>query len=396
MTVRNTQPHVIYQGNGSTTQWDIPFPFLNKENISAFLIDEKDVKTALLDNFEIDEENKIFIYPQSDIDVLPLPAQQRLLLQRKTPLAQETKLLAQQTFDPHILEQGYDKAMMIAQELAAELELAVKLPLGSNQNQTDAGSYLLALEHAKQDVEQANSVAQQSLSVANSAAQTAVQASQQATQAVNNLQHYADTSSTACAAAQQARQEVSQMQTYILQMHTEIQNAARETLDAAEQVEKAEVTIERTAQDLQTAQTSAAQSAQSAKASQESAAASVQELLSMQESLNNKADCDLGNARENLDFVVDQFSDENGNWYRIYKSGWVEQGGRNNTSREVSLLLPMQNTQYMVLCVQKGTSAPTELEGSPRAGAISTTQIYINGGAGNIDTVYYVCGQGAE
>ena len=268
--------------------------------------------------------------------------------------------------------------------------------MGSNQNQTDAGSYLLALEHAKQDVEQANSVAQQSLSVANSAAQTAVQASQQATQAVNNLQHYADTSSTACAAAQQARQEVSQMQTYILQMHTEIQNAARETLDAAEQVEKAEVTIERTAQDLQTAQTSAAQSAQSAKASQESAAASVQELLSMQESLNNKADCDLGNARENLDFVVDQFSDENGNWYRIYKSGWVEQGGRNNTSREVSLLLPMQNTQYMVLCVQKGTSAPTELEGSPRAGAISTTQIYINGGAGNIDTVYYVCGQGAE
>ena len=141
MTVRNTQPHVIYQGNGSTTQWDIPFPFLNKENISAFLIDEKDVKTALLSNFEIDEENKIFIYPQSDIDVLPLAAQQRLLLQRKTPLAQETKLLAQQTFDPHILEQGYDKAMMIAQELAAELELAVKFPLGSNQNQADAGSY---------------------------------------------------------------------------------------------------------------------------------------------------------------------------------------------------------------------------------------------------------------
>ena len=353
MTVRKIQPHVIYQGNGATTQWDIPFPFLNKEDISAFLINEKGIKTALLNDFEIDEENKIFIYPQPDIDMLPLPSQQRLLLQRKTPLSQETELLAQQSFDPKILEQGYDKAMLIAQELAAELELAVKFPLGSEQNQTDAGSYLLALKHAKEDVEQANSMAQQSVSVASSAAQTAVQATQAATQAANNLQHYAEESSTACIAAQQARQEVSQMQTHILQIHAEVQNAARETLDAAEQVEKAEVTIERTAQDLQMAQTSAAQSAQSAKVSQESAAASAQELLSMWEDLNNKADCDLANTRENLDFVVDKFLDENGNWYRVYKSGWVEQGGivqsAASTTKTFSFLKPFADGNYTLI-----------------------------------------------
>ena len=45
------------------------------------------------------------------------------------------------------------------------------------------------------------------------------------------------------------------------------------------------------------------------------------------EDLNLKATTDLSNVDANIDYVVESY--QNGtNWYRVYKSGWIEQGGR--------------------------------------------------------------------
>lgn len=44
------------------------------------------------------------------------------------------------------------------------------------------------------------------------------------------------------------------------------------------------------------------------------------------EVLNGKMDNDLANLPSNIDYVVEQWADNN-NWYRVYKSGWCEQGG---------------------------------------------------------------------
>lgn len=44
------------------------------------------------------------------------------------------------------------------------------------------------------------------------------------------------------------------------------------------------------------------------------------------EILNGKMDNDLSNLPSNIDYVVEQWADNN-NWYRVYKSGWCEQGG---------------------------------------------------------------------
>ena len=50
------------------------------------------------------------------------------------------------------------------------------------------------------------------------------------------------------------------------------------------------------------------------------------DIASITESLNNKVDIDLGNISSNIDYVVESY--QNGTeWYKIYKSGWVEQGG---------------------------------------------------------------------
>lgn len=68
------------------------------------------------------------------------------------------------------------------------------------------------------------------------------------------------------------------------------------------------------------------------------------------EDLELKANRNLSNISADIDYVVEKY--QNGtNWYRVYKSGWVEQGGiasaaTSNTT--INLLKPMKNTNYSV------------------------------------------------
>lgn len=55
--------------------------------------------------------------------------------------------------------------------------------------------------------------------------------------------------------------------------------------------------------------------------------ASTAQAAEFQQGLSGKADTNLGNVASNLDYVVESYQDDGGNWYRKYKSGWVEQGG---------------------------------------------------------------------
>lgn len=409
MTVRNTQTYVIYQGNGSTVQWDIPFAFLNKEDLLLFLIDEKGNKTALTADFEIDEENNLFFYPQTDSDALPLPDGQRLLLQRKTPLSQETEFLAQQMLDPHILEQSYDKAMLVAQELAAELERAVKFPLESQPSVTDASAYLQALEQAKQDAQTANDTAQESMSTATQAAQTAIQASTRAAQAVADLQHYQEGATRARDEAVQAQQTATEAQERVLQAESQVQTAVAQSLTAQQNAQNSAATAEQYAQDLQTAQEACAQSAlnaqssaQAAQQSQAAAAQSAQTLQTMQELLPQKADRDLGNVSADIDFVTESFSDENGNWYRVYKSGWVEQGGQIISPQDrvntITFLKPFADTSYYFNRINESTVDTVATNFACEGyNTKTTTSIAINANAqyAGSNIMWHACGQGA-
>lgn len=52
-----------------------------------------------------------------------------------------------------------------------------------------------------------------------------------------------------------------------------------------------------------------------------------------------------------MDYVVDSYTDASGNWYRVYKSGWVEQGGitqslTGSSKETVTFLKPMANNLY--------------------------------------------------
>ena len=52
--------------------------------------------------------------------------------------------------------------------------------------------------------------------------------------------------------------------------------------------------------------------------------------------------------KANMDYVVESYNDGD-NWYRVYKSGWIEQGGVNVAKETtVNLLKPYNSTNYVV------------------------------------------------
>lgn len=54
----------------------------------------------------------------------------------------------------------------------------------------------------------------------------------------------------------------------------------------------------------------------------------------------------------NLDEIVETYTNDNGDWYRLYKSGWVVQGGFSQNTRTniitINYLIPMKDNNYAV------------------------------------------------
>ena len=70
--------------------------------------------------------------------------------------------------------------------------------------------------------------------------------------------------------------------------------------------------------------------------------------------LQQKIDLPPGKSQAEIDYVVDWQTPtvaNNYSWYRLYKSGWIEQGGllgTNLSSQTIYLLKEMQNTYYSI------------------------------------------------
>ena len=90
--------------------------------------------------------------------------------------------------------------------------------------------------------------------------------------------------------------------------------------------------------------------------------ASVAQAAEFQQALSGKADTNLGNVPSNYDYVVESYNDST-NWYRKYKSGWLEQGGQTPTvaggaTTTVTLLKPYNNAVYNVVVQPVGAYSP--------------------------------------
>lgn len=105
-------------------------------------------------------------------------------------------------------------------------------------------------------------------------------------------------------------------------------------------------------------------------------------------------------AVEGTDYIVETY--QNGTeWYRIWKSGWIEQGGAINITQldkyeniTVTLQKPMGNLNYHV----SATSVYNDGQWAPTIGNKTTTSFMVNSivcHVSNYKPTWYVCGQGA-
>lgn len=389
MTLTYSQAKVIYQGDGETTQWAIPFPYLQTADLQVVRIGADGTESVLSGDFTVDTDLNVLLYPMEGSQTLPLAEGEKLLLRRRTPLTQQAAFGAQQSFDPAVLEAGYDKAMMIAQEQAEELARTVRFPASSAGIQTDAAHYLQELQQAQLDADKANAAAQSAVTAAQNALQTAqqavdsasaaaetvtgsVSAAQSAATAAQTSAGSADTFAQAASSSQQAAAgsaasasaSADLAQRWAVKMDGAVaegeysakyhaqqaaasataadgfaSTATTQATNAAGSAELAQKWATQTDSEVAQGQGYGAQKyAQDAASSASSAAASATAAAAAADQAADKAQTDLSNVSQlsqsrvdtimpaNMDYVVESGS-SGSTWYRKYKSGWIEQGG---------------------------------------------------------------------
>ncbi|OUO56644.1 hypothetical protein [Candidatus Avelusimicrobium gallicola] len=102
------------------------------------------------------------------------------------------------------------------------------------------------------------------------------------------------------------------------------------------------------------------------------------------------------------DYIIDSYSDDSGNWYRVYKSGWVEQGGyvsavaQDYQTYVHTFIKPFASTNYFfkhIYITNNVTTSPIYLMNISNPTTTSVTLYnYANFVTG---FKWYACGQGA-
>ena len=124
---------------------------------------------------------------------------------------------------------------------------------------------------------------------------------------------------------------------------------------------------------------------------------SIAQAAEFQGALTGKADTDLDNVPANIDYVVESYKDGN-NWYRKYKSGWLEQGGIYTTStnaENITFLKPFAHIPTIQATV--AVAANTFQNGTVEIHNLTTlgfTKQYVISVVGGWS--WYACGKGAK
>ena len=93
------------------------------------------------------------------------------------------------------------------------------------------------------------------------------------------------------------------------------------------------------------------------------------------EALNHKADLDLNNTNPFADYVIEWEAASLANnyrWYRLYKSGWLEQGGNNIASTTgaitITFLKHFKDTTYTLTSSILHNATPVDLTNAQAVG----------------------------
>lgn len=80
---------------------------------------------------------------------------------------------------------------------------------------------------------------------------------------------------------------------------------------------------------------------------------------------------------------VETYSDDDGNWYRVYPDGWCEQGGNASAAGTITLLKPYRDNKYIKSISPQSTT-------HTYTGNTTTTSFTITGGGANWTAKGYI------
>lgn len=92
--------------------------------------------------------------------------------------------------------------------------------------------------------------------------------------------------------------------------------------------------------------------------------------------------------KANMDYVVESYADDNGNWYRVYKSGWIEQGGT-STSKNITFLKPFADANYTFLVRFVSSTSTSGTSYKTYFAEKSTTSVNVPYGVDVMDWIAY-------
>lgn len=131
MTLSSTQTKQPYGGNGSTTEYSIPFMFMRNEDIEVVLTDVEGFDSIL----SLGTDYQITGAGEQDggkcTMSVPPEAGQKLLIRRSPAIIQETDYLENQAFPAASHEAALDNLTMICQALSERLDRTISFKISS-------------------------------------------------------------------------------------------------------------------------------------------------------------------------------------------------------------------------------------------------------------------------
>lgn len=152
MTIESTITRVVYEGNGVTRRFSLPFPLLAESHVEVYVTDVGVKDSAVIqplatgyrvENIALNEP--CLVFPE-DGDAPPLGKGRVLTAVRKLPLVQQMNLENGGNLQAEILETQFDILTMQMQQLAYGLERAVKIPPYSANQSMSVADFFARME----------------------------------------------------------------------------------------------------------------------------------------------------------------------------------------------------------------------------------------------------------
>ena len=222
--IETTITKIQYDADGVQRRWSIPFQYADAKHISIYTKVGNEPTVKVADNYDIDEDDSVVIYPTVASGQEPLVAGTKITIARETP---ETQLedASQVHFTSKDVERGLDKLTMITQELSTTAGETMEVSAAAFEAAEESVN---SAAQANKTAEEAKTIAGQAVGIATDAKSIAEGIDAKATQALDN-------SNTAINTANSAKQTAEGIDSKATQALTN-SNIAVSTANSAKQI----------------------------------------------------------------------------------------------------------------------------------------------------------------